>query len=159
MELTNEQWAKIAPLLTSKPAVRGRRPVNLRNVVNGILWVCATNEPWVNIPKRLGSSQTTYRYYTKWVVDGTWDKIYRALHNYLDREHAENPDYFGLSLDEEMGSGSEKQGSYFRRMAHVARTNRNTYQIMIALLSPYPPITNHFYGKVLDENDDFFRVA
>lgn len=51
-ELSDEEWAVIAPLLPNKP--RGVAPVDDRRVVNGILWRFHTGAPWRDAPERYG---------------------------------------------------------------------------------------------------------
>ncbi len=53
MDLTEKQWAVLAPLLP-KPRVRqdrrGRPWRDPRDVLNGILWVLRTGAPWADLP-------------------------------------------------------------------------------------------------------------
>lgn len=58
-ELTDEAWARIAPLLP-KNGRRGGRWRNHREVVNGILWKLRTGAPWRDLPERYGPWQTCY---------------------------------------------------------------------------------------------------
>jgi transposase len=55
MDLTDEQWAVVEPLLP-KPAKRaegkGRLRVDNRAILNGILWVVRTGAPWHDMPNR-----------------------------------------------------------------------------------------------------------
>jgi putative transposase len=49
-DLTDAQWARIAPLIP--PAIPGgrRRTVNVREVVNAILYLLRTGCQWRNLP-------------------------------------------------------------------------------------------------------------
>jgi transposase len=58
-ELTDEAWARIAPLLPENLR-RGGRWRGHRQVVNGILWTLRTGAPWRNLPERYGLWQTCY---------------------------------------------------------------------------------------------------
>ncbi len=63
MELTNEQWRRIEPVivsLTPKKDPRGRRPRDSREILNAILWILRTGAPWKDLPQRFtvtGSDQ------------------------------------------------------------------------------------------------------
>ena len=50
-DLTDEEWALIEPLIP--PAMRGggKRTVNMREVVNGLMYVLSTGCQWRAIPK------------------------------------------------------------------------------------------------------------
>ena len=52
-DLTDQEWALIAPLIP--PAKRGgrRRSVDVREVVNGLLYVLSTGCQWRYVPKDL----------------------------------------------------------------------------------------------------------
>ena len=73
-ELTDEAWARIAPLLPEKGR-RGGRWRSHREVVNGILWKLRTGAPWRDLPERYGPWQTCYDRFVRWRRDGTWDRL------------------------------------------------------------------------------------
>ena len=87
-DLTDEEWALIVPRIP--PAKRGgnKRTVNLREVVNGLMYVLSTGCQWRAIPKDLPPRSTLYDYFDLWSWDGTLDRIHHAL--YVEcRERAE----------------------------------------------------------------------
>ena len=53
--------------------------MNLREVVNGILYVLRAGCPWRMAPHDLPPWQTLYKYFRRWSVDGTWERIHEAL--------------------------------------------------------------------------------
>ncbi len=73
-ELTDEAWARIAPLLPENGR-RGGRWRDHREVVNGILWKLRTGAPWRDLPDRNGPWQTCYDRFSRWRRDGTWDRL------------------------------------------------------------------------------------
>lgn len=59
-DLTDEEWARIAPLLPP-PAQRGRKPaVDLREVLNAIRYMTRTGGGWRMLPKDFPPWQTVY---------------------------------------------------------------------------------------------------
>lgn len=88
-DLSDDQWRTIRPLLPlAKP---GGRPasVNLREVVNGILYISHCNCPWRLLPHDFPSWQTVYGYYNRWLKDGTLESINHHLNvDLLARENA-----------------------------------------------------------------------
>ena len=54
MDLTNEQWAVLEPLMRPKRRADGRgRPwQDTRRVLNGVLWILRTGAPWKDLPDR-----------------------------------------------------------------------------------------------------------
>ena len=70
MDLTDEQWRLIEPLIpvpSRRADGRGRPRCNPREVMNGILWVMRTGAAWADIPSRYPSSSTCHRYFQAWV--------------------------------------------------------------------------------------------
>ncbi len=81
MELTNDQWAIIAPHIPISPRKqnRGRLRRDDRAILNGILWVLRTGAPWKDLPSRYPSYQTCHRRFQEWVGSGTLAALLAAL--------------------------------------------------------------------------------
>ena len=78
-DLSDAQWEIIAPLLP--PAKHGGRPreVNLREVVNTILYLNRSGCQWDMLPHDLQPKSTAYEYFSQWRDDGTLANIVHAL--------------------------------------------------------------------------------
>ena len=82
MELTNEQWNRIEPIIASLTPIkdpRGRKPRDPREVMNGILWILRTGAPWKDLPQRYPPYQTCHRWFQQWVRDGIFQRIAQEL--------------------------------------------------------------------------------
>ena len=82
MELTNEQWTRIEPIilkLTPEKDPRGRKPKPSRDVLNGILWILRTGAPWKDLPSRYPPYQTCHRRFQEWTKQGTFQEILYEL--------------------------------------------------------------------------------
>ena len=79
-DLTDEEWAVVAPLIP--PAKRGgnRRRVKEREVVDGLMYVLSTGCQWRAIPKDFPARSTLYDYFDRWTYDRTIDRIHHALY-------------------------------------------------------------------------------
>jgi putative transposase len=51
----------------------------LRDVVNAIFYVVRTGCQWANLPRSYPPSKSVYYHYRKWCLDGTWERLNRAL--------------------------------------------------------------------------------
>jgi len=78
-ELTDEQFAKLAPLLPPERPATGRPNKDHRTVLNAILWRLATGVPWRDLPERYGPWQTVYSRFRRWQRAGIWVRILAAL--------------------------------------------------------------------------------
>ncbi len=78
-DLTDAQWKRIKPLLP-KPKWTGRKPVDDREVLNGILYVLATGCPWEYLPHDIKASyQTCHRRLLDYQRRRVWQKIVADL--------------------------------------------------------------------------------
>jgi transposase len=76
-DLSDEEWAIIAPLLPK----RGRGPERRddRKILNGIFYILRTGAPWRDLPDRYGPHTTVYNRYVRWGHRGVWKAIFDAL--------------------------------------------------------------------------------
>jgi transposase len=79
-DLTDEEWAYVEPLIP--PAKHGghKRTVDVREVVNGLMYVLSTGCQWRAIPKDLPPRSTVHGYFDLWSWDGTLDRLHEALY-------------------------------------------------------------------------------
>ncbi len=84
-DLTDAQWVIIQPLLP--PAKAGGRPreVDLREVVNTLLYQSRTGVQWDYLPHDLVPKSTAWDYFVAWGADGTWQAIVDALREAVRR--------------------------------------------------------------------------
>ena len=62
-DLTDEEWALSEPLIPAGKRGGNRRTVNVREVVNGLMYVLSTGCQWRAIPKDLPPRSTVYDYF------------------------------------------------------------------------------------------------
>jgi cellulose synthase/poly-beta-1,6-N-acetylglucosamine synthase-like glycosyltransferase/transposase len=79
-DLTDAQWQRIVPLLPPAEPKGRQNGVELREVLNGILYVAGDSHDWRSFPRDLPPMSTVYSYFRQWRLDGTWQKILDALH-------------------------------------------------------------------------------
>ena len=78
--LTDEEWQLVEPLIPPGKPGGGKRTVNMREVVNGLMYVLSTGCQWRAIPKDLPPKSTVYDYFDLWTYDGTLVRIHHALY-------------------------------------------------------------------------------
>ncbi|SMG60744.1 transposase [Paraburkholderia susongensis] len=81
-DLTDEQWQCVAPLLPemlNEGPRRGRPPIDIRHVLNSVMWVLHTRAPWGAMPGHYVPYQTAHRYYLRWKKSGVLTAIMIAL--------------------------------------------------------------------------------
>ena len=87
--VTDELWALIEPILPPRKRRRfrypGRKPVENRAALTGIVFVLRTGIPWEDLPKEMGCGcgMTCWRRLRDWQEGGVWDDIHQMLLNKL----------------------------------------------------------------------------
>lgn len=79
LELTEERWARISPLLPPQKPQTGRPANDHRTILSGMLWVARTGSSWRAIPEHFGPWQTVRSRYERWRKAGIWQQILDAL--------------------------------------------------------------------------------
>ena len=83
--LNDELWEIIQPLLPAPKPRRfrnpGRKPIDNRKTLTGILFVLKTGIPWEDLPQEMGcgSGMTCWRYLQAWQKAGVWQKLHEVL--------------------------------------------------------------------------------
>jgi transposase len=77
-------WARIEPLLPQAERrfrYPGRRRLDDRQVLTGILFVLKTGIPWEDLPQEMGcgSGMTCWRRLRDWNDAGVWERLHQAL--------------------------------------------------------------------------------
>ncbi len=77
--LSDEQWARIEPLMPSSDGQRGRPFRDHRQVFEGIVFRFRVGTPWRDLPATFGPWQTVWKRHARLSADGTWDRIHAEL--------------------------------------------------------------------------------
>jgi transposase len=121
-DVTGEEWAEIAPLIP--PARRGgrKRTVNIREVVNGLLYVLSTGCQWRALPKDLPPRSTVFDYFGLWQADGTLRRIQATLYGKCREQQERSASPTACIIDSQSVKSAEKGGDRLIRRA-LTRAN------------------------------------
>jgi transposase len=86
-DLSDGQWAVLAPLLPPPKPTGRPRVVDRRELVDAILYVQRTGCPWRHLPHDLPKWSTAQSCFRRWRLDGTWARVPDALREQV-RERA-----------------------------------------------------------------------
>jgi putative transposase len=109
-DLTDEQWAILAPLI---PVNTDGRPrvVDMREVVNAILYLDRAGCQWDMLPHDLPAKSTVYDHFARWRDDGTWGAIQEALRRNVREAAGRDPAPKVGCIDSQTVKGAEVGGS------------------------------------------------
>ena len=160
-ELTDEQWAVLAPLIPEPPRredKRGRPWKDTREVINGVLWILRSGARWQDLPGRFPPYQTCHRRFQQWVRDGSLRRVLEALAEDL-RTRGD------LDLTECFIDGTfivaKKGGTELVRLSGARARNSWWWQTLMVFLSPptlrvlartKSPLSATLFGRVSPVN-------
>ena len=103
-----------------------KRTVDVREVMNGLMFVLSTGCQWRAIPKDLPQRSTVNHYFCRWQHDGTLDQLHHALYvrcrEQADREASPTAaiiDSQSVKSAEKGGAGSIHRGSMVARRSRA----------------------------------------
>src|SRR5919108_6277182 len=87
-DLTDDQGALLQPLIPlAKPGGRPRA-VDMREVLNTLLYLNRTGGQWEMLPPDLLPKSPGYEYFSQWRNDGTWQQLLDALRATVRKQQA-----------------------------------------------------------------------
>src|SRR5712671_2529522 len=116
-DLTDDEWAHVAPLIPPAKAGGNKRSVDVREVMNGIMYVLSTGCQWRAIRKDLPPRSTLFDYLDLWSYDGTLDCIHHALYVECREQGEREASPTAAIIDSQSEKSAEKGGPASIRMA------------------------------------------
>ena len=109
-DLTDAEWAILEPLIPpAKPGGR-KRSVDIREVINAILYLLRTGCAWRMLPHDFPNWHTVYTYFRNWRRDGTWQRINDVLRRQLRIQEGREAEPSAAILDSQSVKTTEKGG-------------------------------------------------
>ena len=110
-DLTDAQWALIAPYLQRRPGP-GRPPrLERRAVVNALFYFVRSGCQWRLLPREYPKWESVRYYFDKWNRDGTWEQINQALVQQRRVQQGRRAQPTGFVIDSQSTKSTEAGGN------------------------------------------------
>jgi transposase len=109
-DLTDAEWAIVAPMIPPGRHGGRRRSVNVREVLNGIFYVLWTGCQWKALPKDLPPKSTVHDYLELWNWDGTLERVHHALYVAVREQEGREASPTVAIIDSQTAKGAQKGG-------------------------------------------------
>src|ERR671929_968785 len=78
-DVTDDEWALVAPYLALLPEAAGQRRYELREVFNALRWIVRAGAPWRLLPTNFPPWAAVYQQTQRWIAAGCFEAIVHDL--------------------------------------------------------------------------------
>ena len=98
-DVTDEEWAFVAPYLALLPEDAGQRRYALREVFNALRWIVRAGAPWRLLPHELPPWPVIYQQTQRWIAAGCFEALVHDLRAILRLVQGRAPQPTAVVLD------------------------------------------------------------
>jgi transposase len=109
-DLSDAEWAEVEALIPPAKPGGNKRTVDIRQVVNGVMYVLSTGCQWRAIPKDLPPRSTVHDYLERWTWDGTLERLHHALYVKCREQASREASPTAAVIDAQSVKSAEKGG-------------------------------------------------
>ena len=109
-DATEEEWQQLAVQIPAARRGGRKRTVNIREVLNGLLYVLSTGCQWRAIPPDLPPRSTIFDYFARWQPDGTLRQLHATLYVRCREQAERHESPSACIIDSQSVKSAEKGG-------------------------------------------------
>jgi transposase len=129
-DVSDDEWAFVAPYLTLLREDAPQREYPLREVFNGLRWIVRAGAPWRMLPTNLPPWHAVYQQTQRWIEAGVFEAIVHDLRRLLREAHDRAPEPRAAILDGRTLQSSPESGA---RAGYDGHKRRNGSKVHLAV--------------------------
>jgi transposase len=110
-DVSDDEWALVAPYLTLLPEDAGQRRHDLREVFNALRYVVRSGTPWRMLPHDLPPWEAVYQQTQRWLVAGCFEALVHDLRTLLRVLAERNPQPSAVIVDSRTVQSTPESGA------------------------------------------------
>jgi transposase len=132
-DVSDEEWAFVAPYLTLMTEAAPQREHPLREVFNGVRWLARTGAQWRLLPHDLPPWYTVYQQTQRWLAAGVFDTIVQDLRRVLREAAGRAPEPTAVIFDGRTIQSTPESGAGAGWDGHKRRRGRKVHKAVDTL--------------------------
>jgi transposase len=140
MQLRDDQWTKLEPLLKGASNAPGTRGKNNRLFIEALLWLVSNNYVWSNLPAHFGKFNALYVRFRRWTESDFWREL----------AYEKNDDAEIRQMLEQIIRYADWY-TQRREQRSVRKTHRTNYEAQRAVVAHIRPL-NNFQVEAAESN-------
>jgi len=113
-DLSDAEWACLEPHIPVQKATGRPKTHSFREILDAIFYVLRSGCPWHLLPHDFPPWKTVFHYFRVWRIDGTWERMNRAIRKRLRARSGRNTEPSAGIVDSQSvkatGVGGEERG-------------------------------------------------
>lgn len=126
-DVSDDEWAFVAPYLTLMREDAPQREHPLREVFNGLRWIVRAGAPWRLLPNDLPPWHTVYQQTQRWIEAGVFEAIVHDLRALLRLAAGRSPEPTAVILDARTLQSTPESGARAGYDGHKKRKGSKTH--------------------------------
>lgn len=132
-DVTDEEWAFVAPYLTLMTEEAPQRRHDLREVCNAVRWIVRTGAPWRYLPTNFPPWQAVHQQAQRWIAAGCFEEMAHDLRALLREAAGRHPDPTAVILDGKTLRGTPESGHRAGYDGHKRTTGSKIHAVVDTL--------------------------
>ena len=109
-DVTDEEWALVAPYLTLMREDAPQREHSLRDIFNALRWMARSGSPWRYLPHEFPPWQAVYQQTQRWIAAGCFEALVHDLRALLRLALGREADPSAVVIDSRTLQGTPESG-------------------------------------------------